>query len=134
LSKFFAYITTQFNNTIQTIQCNNRKEFNNSTRSFLATKGATLQISCPYTSPQNGKTERIIQTINNVICSLLIQANLLPWYWILQTAIYLCNRLPANTIRVAGPHTTLFDYDKTFSPVMKPATVRTVLVLAASYD
>jgi hypothetical protein len=28
-------------------------------------------MSCPYTSPQNGKAERIIRSINNVIRTLL---------------------------------------------------------------
>jgi hypothetical protein len=32
---------------------------------------------CPYTSAQNGKAERTIQSINNVIGSLLIQATIL---------------------------------------------------------
>jgi hypothetical protein len=34
-------------------------------------------MSCPYTSTQNGKAERTIQSINNVIGSLLIQATIL---------------------------------------------------------
>jgi hypothetical protein len=29
-------------------------------------------MSCPYTSPQNGKAERIIRTINNVIRTVRI--------------------------------------------------------------
>jgi hypothetical protein len=33
-------------------------------------------MSCPYTSSQNGKAERIIISINNVIRLLLIQTSL----------------------------------------------------------
>jgi hypothetical protein len=67
-------------------------------------------MSCPYTSSQNGKTERIIRSINNVIRMLLIQASL-PWrYWAegLHTATYLLNRLPPKTIQATCPHLALF--------------------------
>jgi hypothetical protein len=77
LSNFFAYVSTQFGCTVKAIQCDNGHEFDNSsTRTFLLTKGALLRMSCPYTSPQNGKAERIIRSINNVIRTLLFQANL----------------------------------------------------------
>jgi hypothetical protein len=39
-------------------------------------------MSCPYTSPQNGKAERIIRSINNVVRSLLFQASMPPSYWV----------------------------------------------------
>jgi hypothetical protein len=67
-------------------------------------------MSCPYTSPQNGKVERIIRTINNVIRTLLIQASLPGRYWAegLQTAVYLLNRLPMKRIITACSHVALF--------------------------
>jgi hypothetical protein len=67
-------------------------------------------MSCPYTSPQNGKAERIIRTINNVIHTFLIQASLPGRYWVegLHTAVYLLNRLPMKTISAACPHVALF--------------------------
>jgi hypothetical protein len=67
-------------------------------------------MSCPYTSPQNGKAERIIRSINNVICTLLFQANLPGRYWAegLHTATYLLNRLPTKMIQAACPHMALF--------------------------
>jgi hypothetical protein len=65
---------------------------------------------CPYTSPQNGKTERIIRTINNAIRTLLIQISLPRRYWAegLHTAVYLLNHLPTKTISAACPHVALF--------------------------
>jgi hypothetical protein len=73
LSNFVAYVATQFSCTIKVIQCDNGHEFNNSsTWTFLLSKGTQLWMSCPYTSPQNGKSERIIHSINNVIHTLLI--------------------------------------------------------------
>jgi hypothetical protein len=111
LSNFFAYVATQFSYTVKDIQCDNGREFDNSsTRTYLLSKGAQLRMSCPYTSPQNGKAERIIHTINNVIRTLLIQASLPGHYWAegLHTAVYLLNRLPTKTISDAYPHVALF--------------------------
>jgi hypothetical protein len=111
LSNFFAYVSTQFGCTVKAIQCDNGREFDNSsTRTFLLTKDVLLQMSCPYTSPQNGKAERIIHSINNVIRTLLFQANLPVRYWAegLHTATYLLNRLPTKTIQAACPHMALF--------------------------
>jgi hypothetical protein len=111
LSNFFAYVATQFSYTIKAIQCANSREFDNlSTQTFLLSKGAQLRMSCPYTSPQNGKAKRIIHTINNVIRTLLIQASLPGRYWVegLHTTMYLLNRLPMKTISVACPHVALF--------------------------
>jgi hypothetical protein len=77
LSNFFAYVATQCSCTVKAIQCDNRCEFDNSsTQTFLLSKGAQLRMLCPYTSPENGKAERIIRTINNVIRTLLIQTSL----------------------------------------------------------
>jgi hypothetical protein len=111
LSNFFAYVATQFSCTVKAIQCGNGREFDNSsTQTFPLSKGAQLRMSCPYTSPQNDKAERIIRTINNVIRTLLIQASLPGRYWAegLHTAVYLLNRLPTKTISVACPHVALF--------------------------
>jgi hypothetical protein len=77
LSNLFAYVSTQFSRTVKAIQCDNGREFDNSsTRIFLMSNGTELRMSCPYTSPQNGKTGRIIRSVNNVIRTLLIQASL----------------------------------------------------------
>jgi hypothetical protein len=69
-----------------------------------------LQMSCPYTFPQNGKVECIIRLVNNVIRTLLIQASLLGRYWAehLYTATYMLNRLPTTAIQAACPHLALF--------------------------
>jgi hypothetical protein len=82
LSHLFAYVSTQFDKTVKAIQCDNGREFDNSsTHFFLQSNGTQLRMSCPYTSPQNGKVERIIGSVNNVIRTLLIQASLPGCYW-----------------------------------------------------
>jgi hypothetical protein len=73
LSNFFAYVSNQFGRKVKVIQCDNGREFDNSsTRIFLLSNGTQFWMLCPYTSPQNGKPERIIHSINNVIRILLI--------------------------------------------------------------
>jgi hypothetical protein len=111
LSIFFAYVATQFSCTVKAIQCDNGREFDNSsTRTFLLSKDAQLRMSCPYTSQQNGKSKRIICTINIVIRTLLIHASLPRRYWAegLYTAVYLLNHLPMKTISTVCPHVALF--------------------------
>jgi hypothetical protein len=111
LSNFFAYVSTQFSRTVKAIQCDNGREFDNSfTRIFLLSHGTQLRMSCPYMFPQNGKTERIIRSVNNVIRTLLIQASLPVRYWAegLHIATYMLNRILTTVIQAACPHLALF--------------------------
>jgi hypothetical protein len=111
LSHFFAYVSTQFGKTVKAIQCDNGHEFDNSFICFfLLSNDTQLRLSCPYMSPQNGKAERIIRSVNNVIRTLLIQASLPGRYWIevLHTATYMLNCLPTTVIQAVCPHLALF--------------------------
>jgi hypothetical protein len=67
-------------------------------------------MSCPYTSQQNGRAERSLRTINNILRSLLFQASLPSVYWVeaLHTATYLVNRLPTKTLTFSTPYTSLY--------------------------
>jgi histone deacetylase 1/2 len=72
-------VSTQFGCTIKSVQCDNGREFDNSaSRTFFLAHGTTLRMSCPYTSQQNGKAERMIRTVNNVTRTLLFQASMPP--------------------------------------------------------
>ena len=66
-------------------------------------------MSCPYTSQQNGKAERMIRTTNNVTRTLLFQAFMPPSYWAdaLATATHLLNRLPTKTLDMSTPYFAL---------------------------
>ena len=111
LVSFFAYVSTQFNTTVKAVKCDNRWEFDNSSsHTFFLTHGVHLRMSCPYTSSQNGKTERIIRSLNNVVHCLLFQVSLPPSLWVeaLQTATYHINILPIKTLRSSTPHFPLF--------------------------
>ncbi|WVZ83833.1 hypothetical protein U9M48_030931 [Paspalum notatum var. saurae] len=95
---FFTWVSTQFGLTIKAVQCDNGHEFdNNTSRSFFLSRGVQLRMSCPYTSSQNGKAERMIRTTYDVMHTLL-----------LHTATYLLNRLPSTTSPAPTPHHALF--------------------------
>ncbi|GKD02129.1 ribonuclease H-like domain-containing protein [Tanacetum coccineum] len=97
LLHFCAFVKTQFNREIKAFQCDHGGEFdNNSLHELFATNGIQFHFSCPRTSQQNGKSERMIHTINNVVRLLLFQARLPPEYWVeaLLIAPYLLNIPP----------------------------------------
>jgi hypothetical protein len=89
-------------------------------------------MSCPYTSQQNGKAERMLRTINNVIRTFLFQASMPPPYKFHADGSF--DRYKARWVLHGFTQRPGVDYDETFSPVVKPATVRTVLTLAHSRD
>ena len=73
-------------------------------------------MSCPYSSPQNGKAEHIIRSTNNVVRSLLFQTSLPPSFLVeaLQTTTYLINILPTQTLQKSTPHLALFGKAPTY--------------------
>jgi transposase InsO family protein/small nuclear ribonucleoprotein (snRNP)-like protein len=111
LTHFFAWVSTQFRRPVRALQCDNGREFdNNASRSFFLTHGVQLRLSCPYTSAQNGRAERMIRTTTNMICCLLFQASLPATYWAeaLHTATHLLNRLPSKAVSHPTPHFALY--------------------------
>ncbi|KAL8138353.1 hypothetical protein V2J09_004354 [Rumex salicifolius] len=109
--EFYNLILTQFKVKIQHLQCDNGKEFDNSSfHSFFRDNGLQFRFSCPHTSQQNGKAERILRTINNSVRTLLFQAHLPPKFWVeaLNTAVHLINRLPSKPIHNKTPYEVLY--------------------------
>ena len=114
---FVAFAHTQFGILPKCFQADNGTEFvNNATTTFLTSRGIVLRCSCPYTSPQNGKAERMLRTINNTIRTLLIHAYMPPPYWAeaLAAATYVLNRRPSSSVHHSIPyhllHQKLPDY------------------------
>jgi hypothetical protein len=106
LSLSFAYVFTQFSCTIRSVQCNNGCEFDNfSTYIFFLSHGVQLWMSCPYTSPQNGRVERMIRTTNDVMLSLLFQASLPTRYWAKPSHCHLPPQ-PPPTNAISSPSPT----------------------------
>ncbi|GJR24827.1 ribonuclease H-like domain-containing protein [Tanacetum coccineum] len=74
---FRNYVKNQFKCEIKNFQCDHGGEFdNNRLHTLFAKNGIQFRFSCPKTSQQNGKAERMIRTINNTIRTLLFQAHL----------------------------------------------------------
>ena len=93
------------------MQCDNGGEFlYGDLRSFFGTHGISFRLTCPHTSPQNGKAERMIRTTNDVVRSLLSQAHLPPPFWVeaLHTATYLLNMRPSRAVHFFTPYFLLY--------------------------
>lgn len=76
---------------------------------FLAAHGTCFRLSCPYTSQQNGKAERILRTLNDCIRTLLIHSAAPASFWAeaLNTATYVINRRPCRATGTVTPHQLL---------------------------
>lgn len=101
-----TYIRTQFEREIKAFQCDNGREFENDPfKQFCQKYGMHFRFSCPYTSPQNGKSERKIKTINNVVRTLLCHASMPPSFWhhALEMATYLHNIMPTKILGYKSP-------------------------------
>ena len=117
-STFRAFIRTQFDREIKNIQCDNGKEFDNGLFwEFCKAHGMSFRLSCPHTSSQNGKAERKIRTINNIVRTLLAHASLPPSFWhhALQMATYLLNILPSKQLAYQSPLKLLYQKDPSYS-------------------
>jgi transposase InsO family protein len=107
LCAFHQYTLTQFHLPIQSIQCDNGHEFDNhSLCSFTSSKRIVLRLSYPHTSAQNGKAERSIHTINDIMRTLLFQSHLKLCYWVdaMNTTVYLYNILPSHPLQLITPY------------------------------
>ena len=93
-----------------------------------------VRLSCPYTSPQNGKAERAIRTVNDTMRTLMFQASLEPAFWAeaLSTAVYLLNRRPCKVIGLATPyeklhgHPAQYDHLRVFGCLCYPNMAATM--------
>ncbi len=132
--EFTTYVQTQFNSKVKQFQCDMGGEYNNTAfLDFCKTKGILVRFACPQTSPQNGRAERILRTLNDVTRSLLYHASLPLSYWVeaLNMSAYLHNILPTKTLALNNPTFALFhrhpsyDHIRVFGCLCFPNTVAT---------
>ncbi|GKE86242.1 ribonuclease H-like domain-containing protein [Tanacetum coccineum] len=75
LSKFVLFcnfVNTQSKCEVKSFQCDHGDEFDNHDfHKLFASNGIRFCFSCQKTSQQNGKSERMIRTINNLIAQLV---------------------------------------------------------------
>ncbi|GJX00855.1 ribonuclease H-like domain-containing protein [Tanacetum coccineum] len=100
------------------VLCDHGGEFDNrKLHDLFSTNGIQFRFSCPKTSQQNGKSERMVRTLNNIIRTLLFQANLPPTFWVeaLNMATRLLNILPSTAIANDVPFTRLLGTSPDYS-------------------
>ena len=111
LTAFYSYVTTQFGRPILTLQTDNGKEFDNvALRTLLASHGTTFRLTCLYTSQQNGRSERILRTLNDCVRASLFHSNMPARFWpdALAIATLLLNICPCRPRWNYAPHHLLF--------------------------
>nr|XP_051190882.1 uncharacterized protein LOC127304225 [Lolium perenne] len=74
-----TWLLTRFGRPILALQTDNGKEFDNTTiRTLLSIHGTIFRLTCPYTSQQNGRAERVLRTLNDCVRTLLFHAHMPP--------------------------------------------------------
>ncbi|GJY71727.1 ribonuclease H-like domain-containing protein [Tanacetum coccineum] len=114
---FRAYVNKQFNVDIKALQCDHGGEYDNTRfHNLFRQNGMQFRFSCPKTSQQNGKSERMLRTLNNITRTLLFQAHIPPSYWVeaLNMAAHLLNILPSTAINNEIPFTKLHNKPPTY--------------------
>ncbi|GJW64429.1 ribonuclease H-like domain-containing protein [Tanacetum coccineum] len=114
---FRAYVNKQFNVDIEALQCDHGGEYDNTRfHDLFCQNGIQFRFSFPRTSQRNGKSERMLRTINNLIRTLLFQDHIPPSYWVeaLNMAAHLLNILPSTAINNEIPLTKLYNQTPTY--------------------
>ena len=120
LRHFFAFVHNHFNLPVLTLQTDNGREFDNqAARTLFSSLGVVLRMSCPYSSPQNGRAECILRTLNNVTRSLLVHASMSYTLWVeaLNTATFLLNRRPCRSRHNHTPFFLLYGAQLTYTAI-----------------
>jgi histone deacetylase 1/2 len=115
---FISYVHTQFRLPILAFQTDNGREYDSTAmRLLLSSLGTQLRLSCPYTSQQNGKAERVLRTINDCVHTMMIHsaAPLAFWAEALATATYLINRRPCRATGTTTPYAMLFGVSPSYT-------------------
>jgi hypothetical protein len=101
ITDFVAYAHTQFSLPVRCFQANNGTS--SSTTPLPPSSLAAAYCFAPRA--QNGKAERMLRTLNNVVRTLLIHASMPPGYWAeaLATAVFLLNRRPSSSSPMGFP-------------------------------
>lgn len=106
LAKFIAEFEIKTNERIQRIHSDNGSEFiNKNVEMLLATENIIHETSACYTPQQNGRIERQIQTINQMVRTMLFSSGLPASLWdeASKTACFIQNILPNSTTKDKTP-------------------------------
>jgi transposase InsO family protein len=112
LVRFKSLVENQFSSTIKQLLTDNGGEYLSTVfQEYLSQHGILHKLTCPYTSEQNGISERKHRHITNTGLTLLAQSHLPLSYWVdaFFTATYLINRLPTPVLSNKSPYFTLLN-------------------------
>lgn len=96
---------------LKALQTDNGGEYKNDVvRNYLNNKGVIHRLTVPRTPQQNGRAERLNQTLLNVIRCLLLHSGLPNGFWAeaLFAANYIRNRCPSTAIDMQVPYELWF--------------------------
>lgn len=88
------------------IRCDNGGEFKNKRlNEFAKQKGIRLQLTMPYTSQQNGVSERMNRTLLDKARCMIADSDLSKemWGYAIQSAAYVLNRSPTSALKGGTP-------------------------------
>ena len=85
---------------IKYLRTDNGGEYEGYLTPMLEDMGIKHETTTPYSSPSNGKAERLNRTLNEHVRCMLFQANMPKSFWAeaMATAAYLINRLPSSSV------------------------------------
>ncbi|CAL8994451.1 unnamed protein product [Prunus brigantina] len=116
--KFHAYIVNQYQAHIKKFQSDGGGEYTSKAfQEFLSSKGISHQLSCPYTTQQNGVAERksrhVIETTITLLQTAELPTNL--WYYAAAHAVFLINRMPCKGLDMTSPYYKFFGHHPVLS-------------------
>ena len=100
IQHWIQIIKTQFNRQVKTIRSDRGGEFLNSELSaFYASHGIKQELTADKSPQQNGKAERMHQTLFNKARCMLLRSGLPPSFWLYAVtyAAWIQNRLPSSS-------------------------------------
>jgi hypothetical protein len=108
---FAKMVETQFLKPIKAFRSDNALEYTqNDFQAILKHYGIVSHLSCPRTSQQNGRAERKLRHILDIVRALLLSTSLPTLFWSEATlmVVYIINRLPTPILDNCTPHERLF--------------------------
>ena len=93
--------------SIKILRCDNGGEYtSHHFNQFCKDKGIQRQFTTPYTPEQNGTAERLNRTLNELMLSLMLDANAPPVFWgeAICTAVFIKNRTPTASLKDKTPY------------------------------
>ena len=114
--KFKNWIENQSGHGIRVIKSDNGTEYtSNKFAKFFHDAGIEHQYTTPYTSQQNGVSERKNRTIIEMVRYLLFEKDLPKKFWAkaVNIAVFLLNRLPTRALQNKTPYKAWHGYKPT---------------------